>query len=75
MSVDDWLLEVEGSNTVVFLPVTPRIAAGAVTLLEHHKDPQDRIIIATALAHRAHLLSFDEHFPKYRELEGLLINR
>ena len=75
MSVDAWLSEVEASETVIFLPVTPRIAARAVTLPEHHKDPQDRIIIATALANQAQLLSVDEHFPAYQELAGLLIRR
>ena len=75
MSVDDWLSEVKASQTVMFLPVTPRIAARAVTLPEHHKDPQDRMIIATALAYRARLLSFDEYFPAYQELNGLLIRR
>jgi PIN domain nuclease of toxin-antitoxin system len=75
MSVDDWLAEVEASRTVSFLPVTSRIAARAVVLPEHHKDPQDRIIIATALAHRASLLSFDERFPAYQELSGFLIGR
>jgi PIN domain nuclease of toxin-antitoxin system len=75
MPFNDWFREVEKSNTVGFLAVTPEIAAGAATLPEHHKDPQDRIIIATALAHRASLMSFDEHFPAYRELDGLLIQR
>lgn len=75
MSVDAWLSEIEASETVIFLPVTPRIAARAVTLPEHHKDPQDRIIIATALAHQAQLLSVDENFTKYEELAGFLIGR
>lgn len=73
MSFEVWLAEVEASATVSFLPVTPRIAACAVALPEHHKDPQDRLIIATALIHQAYLMSFDGHFPDYRELKGRLI--
>ena len=73
MPFEDWLSEVEASATVVFLPVTPWIAARAVALPEHHKDPQDRLIIATALVHQAHLMSFDGHFPAYQELAGCLI--
>jgi PIN domain nuclease of toxin-antitoxin system len=75
MSFDNWLSEVEASESVVFLPVTPRIAVRAVTLVEHHKDPQDRIIIATALEHGAQLMSFDTTFPAYDELGDSLIGR
>jgi PIN domain nuclease of toxin-antitoxin system len=73
MPFDEWLRQVEEACIIQFLPVTPWIGARAVALPEHHKDPQDRIIIATALHHQAHLISFDGHFPDYRELEGLLI--
>lgn len=73
MPFDEWLRQVEEARIIQFLPVTPWIGARAVALPEHHKDPQDRIIIATALHHQAHLISFDGHFPDYRELDGLLI--
>ncbi|WP_343123118.1 PIN domain-containing protein [Chrysiogenes arsenatis] len=43
-------------------------------LPEHHTDPQDRLIIATALNHNAKLLSADSKFKLYRELEGLLVD-
>ncbi|CAG7857354.1 hypothetical protein MCAMS1_02145 [biofilm metagenome] len=49
MAFDDWLREVESSSGIQILPVTSQIATLAVHLPEHHKDPQDRIIIATAL--------------------------
>lgn len=42
---------------------------------EHHKDPQDRIIISTALIHNARLLSYDLAFSAYRELDGHLIGK
>ena len=35
-------------------------------------DTQDRIIIATALAHRAEVMSVDRTFAQYAELAGLL---
>ena len=34
---------------------------------------QDRLIIATALAHDATLLSVDDQFPLYAELAGRLL--
>ena len=75
MSFDEWLADVEASECVHFLPVTVKIAARAVALSEHHKDPQDRIIIATALVHDAQIISFDAAFPVYQELQGRLIGR
>jgi PIN domain nuclease of toxin-antitoxin system len=42
-------------------------------LPEHHKDPVDRIIIATALDYQAQLLSADQRFPDYLELADLLV--
>lgn len=64
--------QVEIADLTRFIPVTPQIAVTAVALPEHHKDPQDRIIIATALQYQARLMSFDQQFPKYRESDGLL---
>ncbi len=72
---DQWLEEVMASECVRFLPVTSQIASLAVALPEHHKDPQDRLIIATAIINDAQLLSFDKVFPAYLELQGRLIGR
>ena len=58
-------------NTTFFTDAA--IATRAVDLYEHHSDPQDRIIIATALEHKAKLMSDDRKFPKYTELDGLLL--
>lgn len=75
MAFEDWLSEVETSSDIQILPVTAQIAIQAVHLPEHHKDPQDRIIIATALHYNAKLISFDHIFSNYRELAGYLINK
>jgi len=45
-----------------------------VDLPEHHRAPQDRIIIATVLAHDGRLISADGKFPLYQELAGKLIS-
>jgi len=71
-------LVVEGKSanqdlTPSVLPITPAIAARAVGLHAHHSDPQDRIIIATALAHGAKLMSDDGKFVKYVELKDRLL--
>ena len=72
LSVSDWLDQIE-ANGVAIIPVSRAIVERAVFLPEHHKDPVDRIIIATAVEHRAQLLSVDRRFPDYQELNGLLV--
>ncbi|MDO8811219.1 MAG: type II toxin-antitoxin system VapC family toxin [Gallionella sp.] len=72
LSVSDWLDQVE-ANGVVIIPVSRAIAERAVSLPEHHKDPVDRIIIATTVEHQAQLISVDGRFPDYQELIGLLV--
>jgi PIN domain nuclease of toxin-antitoxin system len=44
-----------------------------VALTEIHRDPFDRIIIATALEVGAKLASMDGHFAAYPELAGHLL--
>ncbi len=72
LPVADWLDQIEASG-VAIIPVSRTIAERAVLLPEHHKDPVDRIIIATAVEHRAQLVSVDGQFPAYQELAGLLV--
>ena len=70
----EWWFEqaLDGSN-ITLLPITPEIAEKAVSLTEHHSDPQDRLIIATALCHQAKLVSADTKFKLYEELKESLI--
>ena len=37
----------------------------AAQLPEHHRDPADRMIIATALMHDLIVVTGDEKFPQY----------
>ena len=71
---NQWFEKALSSSGVELLPITPEIASLAVALDEHHSDPQDRLIIATALVHQALLLSADEKFKLYKELSGKLIS-
>ncbi|QWF72471.1 type II toxin-antitoxin system VapC family toxin [Methylomonas paludis] len=68
--VGDWLQLALEPSGVELLPLTAAIAARAVTLSPVHKDPFDRLIIATALEHQARLASVDSVFPNYQELES-----
>lgn len=55
------------------LPIDRHIATLSASLPDHHRDPADRFIIATAVHYGAQLISFDQKFRKYKELEGLLV--
>lgn len=69
----DWFDDIKNQFALQILPVTCQISETAVKLPEHHKDPQDRIIIATALKHQFLLASADLKFQLYQELTNILI--
>lgn len=70
---DEWVaIALEGDIQV--LPVDHYIEIKASQLPEHHRDPADRIIIATALIHNTSLVSLDSIFPQYTELKDRLIS-
>jgi PIN domain nuclease of toxin-antitoxin system len=68
-----WYEKALQGSGIMLLPITPQIAGMAVDLPEHHSDPQDRIIIATALVHEAQLMSVDRKFSLYEELARRLL--
>lgn len=68
-----WFNKALDGSGVTLMPITPEIAWQAVHLPPHHRDPHDRLIIATALVEGANLMSFDTQFPMYQELSGLLL--
>jgi PIN domain nuclease of toxin-antitoxin system len=74
-SPGDWFREALEPAGVELLQVTAAIAARAVSLTDIHRDPFDRLIIATALENDALLASVDGLFVRYPELEGRLIPR
>lgn len=69
----DWFEKSLYPSGISLLPITPQIVICAVNLPEHHSDPQDRLIIATALTYNAVLMSADKKFQKYTELSGKLV--
>jgi PIN domain nuclease of toxin-antitoxin system len=70
---DKWIDVGLSDSSITCLPIDRQIAVLAANLPDHHRDPADRIIIATAITHGAQLMSFDEQFRKYDELEGRLL--
>lgn len=58
------------ARSLKILPITPRIAVVAQSDAFEHGDPADRIIAATALVHRARLVSAD---ARLRGIEGVRV--
>jgi PIN domain nuclease of toxin-antitoxin system len=75
LPIKEWVSEALANSGVESLPVTCEIAYRAVMLPEIHRDPADRIIIATSLVHDANLASVDSVFPNYQELQARLIGK
>lgn len=72
--VEEWIAQATEDASIICLPVSCKIARLAAELPEHHKDPQDRIIIASAICHASQLISADSQFPEYQEMKDLLIS-
>ncbi|AGX86947.1 type II toxin-antitoxin system VapC family toxin [Candidatus Symbiobacter mobilis] len=71
--LERWFDKALSGSGIGLMAITPEISRIAVQLPEHHRDPQDRLIIATALAHDAFLISADGKFTLYHELQGRLL--
>jgi PIN domain nuclease of toxin-antitoxin system len=66
VNVDVWFANVERSPGVKFIPIDNEIAMQAVTLPgDFHKDPADRIIVATARKFGAAIVTADEKILSY----------
>jgi len=69
LGIDELVRRCEALPGFRFLPITPHIALKSVALEPLHADPADRLIAATALAHRAALVTKD---ARLHALEGLV---
>jgi len=70
---DQWFQEALEPSGISLFPLTATIASCAVNLSPIHRDPFDRIIIATAIECQAKLASIDGVFHQYPELATLLM--
>jgi len=72
MEVSAWLSTVAEIEAVRFLPVDVEIATKSVELPgEFHKDPADRIIVATARKLAAPLITKDEKIRAYQHVKTI----
>lgn len=71
---DEWFEQALLLANIELLPLTSAIAIRSVKLSPIHKDPFDRLIMATALEYGAKLASVDGLFFQYPELPNSLLN-
>jgi PIN domain nuclease of toxin-antitoxin system len=70
--VNVWIEHVQQLPWLMFVPVDNRIAVGSVLLADFpHRDPADRIIVATSLGLNATLVTADSRLHDYKPLRTL----
>ena len=58
-------------NNIEILPIAFEHILETMRLEDHHRDPFDRIIIAQARFEKLTILSKDENFPQYQQVQVL----
>ena len=73
LDVLGWFERATNGQGIEVLPLTGPVCVRAAGLGQHHRDPFDRVIIATALDAGGQLMSVDSNFKRYDELRGVLV--
>lgn len=72
IDVEAWLASVAEIETLRFSPVDAEIAVKSVSLVgKFHKDPTDRMIVATARTLNAPLVTKDEKMREYAHVKTI----
>jgi len=67
IALEDWLEAAAHPRSVRVLPITPEIAAGVAALAaSFHRDPADRILVATARARKLPVVTHDRRIRSSR---------
>ncbi|MBT3807280.1 MAG: type II toxin-antitoxin system VapC family toxin [Desulfobacula sp.] len=65
MDAEKWYSKALSIHDLVEIPITGKIALFSASLPFIHKDPADRIIIATAILNRLPIVTHDSRFNQY----------
>jgi len=68
ISLPEWFNAALAGSDIQRLPLTPNLLHAATVLPDIHKDPVDRIIIATAQERKAQRVTADETIQTYPDL-------
>jgi PIN domain nuclease of toxin-antitoxin system len=67
-SLQEWTDKICEEYSLTVIPISKIIAVKAAVLPDMHKDPFDRIIIATAIVNKMDIVTADKEFRKYENL-------
>lgn len=68
----EWIERMADHPGIEIIPLTHRAATGAYRLHHlDHKDPADRLLIATAIEHACPLISYDTHIARFSADHGI----
>jgi PIN domain nuclease of toxin-antitoxin system len=66
MPLQDWFRINFSASALAIMPVTPEIAVASMSLpQDFHRDPNDRLIASTAIAHNLILCTHDESLIRF----------
>jgi len=65
LEVDEWYRKALDVHDLVEVPITGEIALLSASLPLHHRDPADRIIIATSKLKKLPVVTHDSRFNQY----------
>lgn len=70
------LLQIIGNDNFIVLPLKNQhlISYNELPIFDEHKDPFDRLLLATSLSENIPIISADENFKKYTSLVQLIGN-
>jgi PIN domain nuclease of toxin-antitoxin system len=71
MPVDVWMQQATQLHGISILPVDHQMAFGSTQLPNLHRDPADRIIIATAVVHQLAIVTPDQHIHSYPQVKAI----
>lgn len=70
LDTDEWIAKSEQLPFIHFVPVDKKVLVQSVFLPDYpHKDPADRIILATAMQSGATLITKDKHLQQYKHVK------
>jgi PIN domain nuclease of toxin-antitoxin system len=73
LPIEQWFSIALGLQGVILIPITPTIAIDAVNLPgEFHKDPADRLIVATARTNDCALVTADRQILNYPHVKVIV---
>ncbi len=69
LAATPWFFRILEHHNIREIPMTSLIALRSAELPDHHADPADRLLIATAMMYQCPILTPDSHIKKYSEVK------